>query len=175
MTLLRDGLGSAGYRVLTFNYPYTERGAKTPDRGERLIACHMGAAEFFRPLVARLFMAGRSMGGRMATMLVAEGEPADGIVLYSYPLHPAGEPDKLRIDHLPKVPAPMLFVQGTRDPLSRMDLFERHIASLPNAQVELLEGAGHGSRGGGWTAETITERYVSATRAWIDGLSSGAR
>lgn len=173
MVALRDGLAAAGFTVLTFNYPYTERGVKAPDRAPKLIDCHRGAADYLRPLVATLHLAGRSMGGRMATMAVAEGDRADGIILYAYPLHPPGKPDKLRVDHLPEVKIPMLFLQGTRDALSRMDLFETHIASLPNADVVLLEGAGHGTRGGGWDLESMTERYVSATVEWIMRLSSG--
>lgn len=173
MVLLREGLADAGFRVLTFNYPYTERGSKRPDRPEKLIRCHRGAADFFRPQVDRLFLAGRSMGGRLATLLVAEGDEADGVILYAYPLHPAGKPERLRIDHFSDVHVPLLFIQGTRDALSRMELFEEHIAVLPHAHVELLEGAGHGLKGGGWTPETLVERYVAATTEWIESLSSG--
>ena len=61
MVLLRDGLGSAGNTVLTFNYPYTERGSKSPDRAERLVECHRGAADYLRPKVDHLYLAGRSM------------------------------------------------------------------------------------------------------------------
>jgi len=175
MVKLRDGLAMSGLTVLTFNYPYTERGAKAPDRAPKLIECHRGATDYLRERVEKLFLAGRSMGGRMATMLVAEGEDADGIVLYAYPLHPAGKPDKLRVEHLGTVGIPMLFLQGTRDALSRMELFEEHIAGLPNVHVELLEGAGHSPRGGGWDVDTMTERYVEATIQWIDVLSSGRR
>lgn len=173
MVKLRDGLADSGLTVLTFNYPYTERGAKGPDRAPKLIECHRGAADYLRPRVASLYLAGRSMGGRMATMLVADGEQADGVILYAYPLHPAGKPDKLRVEHLQSVEVPMLFLQGTRDSLSRMDLFEEHVASLPQADVEVLEGAGHGPRGGGWNVETMTETYVAATVEWIAKRSSG--
>lgn len=109
----------------------------------------------------------------MATYLVAEGYPAAGIILYAYPLHPAGKPEKLRIDQFSDIVVPMLFFQGSRDALSRMALFDEHIATLPNATIELLEGASHGFRGGGWSAETIVERYVEVTVDWIAGLSSG--
>lgn len=173
MVLLRDRLAECGHTVLTFNYPYTERGSKRPDRAEKLVECHRGAADFFGPEVKRLYLAGRSMGGRIATMLVAEGYEAGGIALYSYPLHPAGKPEKLRIDHLGEVGIPLLFIQGTRDALARMDLFDEHIATLPNADIELLEGAGHGLRGGGWTMEALVERYASVTRDWIEAISSG--
>jgi predicted alpha/beta-hydrolase family hydrolase len=173
MAMLRTGLASGGHTVMTFNYPYTERGAKRPDRQEKLLACHRAAAEALSREVGRIVLAGRSMGGRMGTYLVADGYPADALVLYAYPLHPAGKPEKLRIDQFPTISTPMLFFQGTKDPLARRELFEEHIAPRANAEVEWLEGAGHGSRGGGWNLETITERYVAGTLVFIDRLPSG--
>ena len=173
MVSLRDGLASAGHTVMTFNYPYTERGARSPDRPAKLIACHRAAAEALASRVDHLFMAGRSMGGRIATQLVAEGDPAVGVILYAYPLHPAGKPEKLRIDHLPQVLVPLLFFQGTRDALSRIELFDRHIATLPNATVDLLEGADHSFRGKGWASESLMERLVGRTTSWIAKLTSG--
>lgn len=173
MMALRTGLAEGGHTVMTFNYPYTERGSKRPDGQEKLLACHRAAADTLFAEVDVLFLAGRSMGGRMGTYLVADGYPAAGLILYAYPLHPAGKPDKLRVDQFEHIHIPMLFLQGTRDALSRMDLFEQHIAVLPNADVQLLEGAGHGPRGGGWNVETMTERYVTGSLEWIDRVSSG--
>lgn len=173
MTLLREGLAAGGHTVMTFNYPYTERGAKSPDRQEKLLACHRAAADTLSGQVSELFLAGRSMGGRMGTYLVADGYPAAGLILYAYPLHPAGKPEKLRVDQFADISIPMLFLQGTKDPLSRMELFEEHVGGLPNADVELLENARHGPRGGGWDVESMTARYVTATLMWIDRVSSG--
>jgi len=173
MTSLRDGLSGAGHTVMTFNYPYTERGSKSPDRAERLVEVHRAAAEFLEARVDHLFLAGRSMGGRMATYLVAEGFPADGVILYAYPLHPAGREDRLRVDHFQDVHVPLLFFQGTRDALSRMELFDRHIRALPNASVELLEGASHSFRGGGWTEEAMIDRLVTGSSGWMEAVSSG--
>ena len=173
MTSLRDGLAAKGHTVMTFNYPYTERGSKSPDRAERLIEVHRAAAEFLDSSVDHLFLAGRSMGGRMATYLVAESYPADGVILYAYPLHPAGQEDRLRVAHFQDVHIPLLFFQGTRDALSRMELFDRHIRSLSNATVELLDGASHSFRGGGWTEEAMLDRLVSGTSGWIETVSSG--
>ena len=173
MAGLRSGLAAGGHTVMSFNYPYTERGSKRPDSQPRLMACHLAAAETLSTSVDDLFLAGRSMGGRMGTYLVAGGYPAAGLILYAYPLHPAGKPEKLRIDQFADISIPMLFLQGTKDPLSRMELFEQHIAALPNADVDLLEGAGHGPRGGGWNVESMTERYVDSTLTWIDEVSSG--
>ncbi len=170
---LRDALAASGYTVMTFNYPYTERGSKRPDRPEKLVEVHRAAAEALAARVSPVFLAGRSMGGRMATYLVAEGYPAAGLILYAYPLHPAGKEDRLRVAHFPDVGVPMLFFQGTRDALSRMELFDRHIRTLPNASVEILEGADHSFRGGGWKPETVIERLSSVTSAWIDTVSSG--
>lgn len=109
----------------------------------------------------------------MGTYLAADGYPCHGLVLYAYPLHPAGKPEKLRIEQFEAIRVPMLFLQGTRDALSRMDLFDRYLARLPGGDVVLLEGAGHGARGGGWNVESTTARYVEATLDWIDGISSG--
>jgi predicted alpha/beta-hydrolase family hydrolase len=175
MVSLRDGLAGAGHTVMTFNYPYTERGAKRPDRTEVLVRCHRAAADHLAARVDHLFLAGRSMGGRMATYLVAEGYPAAGVVLYAYPLHPPGMDDRLRIDLFAEVEVPLLFFQGTRDALSRMELFDRHLRPLPNATVEVLEGASHSFRGGGWAEEAMLERLVSRTTQWIESVRSGKR
>jgi len=173
MVALRAGLAAGGLRVMTFNYPYTERGAKRPDRQDKLLACHRAAADTLSGDVDTLFLAGRSMGGRMGTILVAEAYPAAGLVLYAYPLHPPGKPERLRVSQFADIDVPMLFFQGTKDTLSRMELFEEQISPLANVQVEILEGAGHGYRGGGWNVETITERYVKGTLDWIGTVSSG--
>jgi predicted alpha/beta-hydrolase family hydrolase len=173
MVSLRDGLASSGHTVMTFNYPYTERGTKSPDRAEVLLRCHRAAADHLAGRVDRLYLAGRSMGGRIATYLVAEAYPASGVILYAYPLHPAGKEDQLRIGHFEDVKVPLLFFQGTRDALSRMELFDRHLRSLPNATVEILEGASHSFRGGGWTEEAMLDRLVAGTTAWIETLRSG--
>ncbi len=175
MVLLREGLAASGHAVLSFNYPYSERGSKRPDRTEKLVECHRGAADYLAGQAEKLFLAGRSMGGRMATYLAAEGYECFGLVLYAYPLHPAGRPEKLRVAHLPDVTAPMLFFQGTRDALSRSELFDRHIRPLPNADVVVVEGASHATKGGGWTPESLSRFLVAETGDWIATVSSGGR
>ncbi len=115
------------------------------------------------------------MGGRIGTYVVAEGSPANGLILYSYPLHPAGKPEKLRVEQFPDIDVPMLFFQGTRDALARMELFDAHISPLENAEVEILEGASHSPKTGGWTYESTVERLVAGTSAWINRVSSGKR
>jgi predicted alpha/beta-hydrolase family hydrolase len=162
---LRDGLAAAGLTVLTFNYLYTEADRKRPNAQPLLLGAHRAARDFLAAEVGGpVVLAGRSMGGRMGTYLAAAGEPALGLVLYAYPLHPPGKPERLRADHLPSITAPMLFFQGTRDPLSRMELFDRYVRPLPNVTVELLE-ADH-SLGGARNAARLVER----TAEWIGKL-----
>jgi hypothetical protein len=162
---LRDGLAAAGLTVLTFNYLYAEAERKRPDAQPLLLSAHRAARDLLAGEVGGpVVLAGRSMGGRMGTYLAAAGEPTLGLVLYAYPLHPPGKPDNLRADHLPSITAPMLFFQGTRDPLSRMELFDRYVRPLPNVSVDLLE-ADH-SLGGARNAARLIERTVE----WIRKL-----
>lgn len=168
---IRDAIAARGVRVVTFNYPYTEAGKRRPDRAPTLIECHRVVAEqvaatFGGPVI----LGGRSMGGRMATMLVAEGFEARGVVLYAYPLHPAGKPEKLRVAHLGDVGVPMLFFHGWRDALSRRDLFDRHIRPLPGAAVVDMEGADHSFRGKNWPEPELYEFLGQRTVDWIKTL-----
>ena len=173
MAGLRSRLANSGLTVMTFNYPYTERGSKRPDRAETLLECHAAALATLSKDHDRVFAGGRSMGGRIATYLAAEGAAVAGVVLYAYPLHPMGKPDRLRIAHLSDVRVPMLFFQGTRDALSRMELFERHVVPLPTATVDIMEGADHSFRGGGRAPEAVLDHVTARTIAWIRGLSPG--
>lgn len=98
-------------------------------------------------------------------MLAAEGYSSRGVVLYAYPLHPAGKPEKLRVAHLPDVAVPMLFFQGSRDALSRSDLFDAHIRSLRGATVVDIEGADHSFRGS--REPELFEFLADRTAEWM--------
>jgi predicted alpha/beta-hydrolase family hydrolase len=102
-----------------------------PDAPALLEATVARVAESVRAEGAlRVVLGGKSMGGRIASQAVAQGVAADALVFLGYPLHPPGKPEKLRDKHLPDVPAPMLFVQGTRDEFARWDLLEATLARL---------------------------------------------
>lgn len=161
---IAEALAERGVRVVTFNYPYTEAGRRAPDRPQVLLECHRAVAS---AVGGTLFLGGRSMGGRMATMLTADGYPTRGVVLYAYPLHPAGKPEKLRVAHLQDVGVPMLFFQGSRDALSRFDLFDRHIRLLRGASVVDMEGADHSFRGKGWHEPELFEFLADRTVEWM--------
>lgn len=142
---LQKGLAAGGIAAARFNFLYSEKGKRSPDRQPALIACWRAVADWTRERVGprKLFVGGRSMGGRMASYLVAEGYPADGLVLLAYPLHPPGKPERQRKDHLPGIRVPMLFVSGTRDSFARLDLLEPVVQSV-GAELHLVEGADHG-------------------------------
>ncbi len=166
-----EALAAAGHGVMTFNYPYTEAGRRAPDRVPKLLTCHRAVtAEAHRRYGAAPVLAGRSMGGRMATMLAADGADVVGVVCLAYPLHPAGKPDRLRIEHLPRITVPMLFFQGSRDSLSRSDLFDEHVRPLSNVTVVDMEGADHSFRGRGWTPDRVYSTVVEGYEAWLASL-----
>jgi predicted alpha/beta-hydrolase family hydrolase len=119
-------------------------------------------------------LAGRSMGGRMGTMLAAEGERVHAVVSYAYPLHPAGKPDRLRIEHLGRISVPLLFFQGTRDSLATAELFDTHIRTLRNATVVDLEGIDHSWRGGGNSPVSVAAEAATTTARWIGGLATSS-
>jgi uncharacterized protein len=124
MVNFATALASRGIETITFNFAYTEAGRRVPDRNDRLEAAWRRMIAAYRNgelgARARLAIGGKSMGGRIASQVgAAEGEGASdgiaGLVFLGYPLHPPGRPDKLRSAHLPRIRAPMLFVQGSRD------------------------------------------------------------
>ena len=95
-------------------------------------------------VTGRLYLGGQSYGGRQASMLIAEEQLADGLVLLSYPLHAPSKPDQPRVQHLPQIQVPTLFVHGTRDPFGSIDEIEGARRSIPTKTALLrVEGAGH--------------------------------
>ncbi|MEA2687255.1 MAG: uncharacterized protein QOE93_2450 [Actinomycetota bacterium] len=114
----------------------------------------------------RLVLGGRSFGGRMCSMAVADaGVPALGLVLVSYPLHPPGRPEKARTEHLPRLAVPCLFVSGTRDSFGTRAELEAATSAIPGGRVThvWIEGGDHGLRG--------RDRDVAAVvRDWVVGL-----
>lgn len=169
---IAEALVRRGLAVVTFNYPYTEAGRRRPDQAPTLLECHRAVVDRVgREFGPDIVLAGRSMGGRIGTMLASEGYPCRAVVCYAYPLHPAGKPEKPRIEHLRAIPVPMLFFQGSRDALSRADLFDVHVRSLPGATVIDMEGADHSFRGRGRTESEIHEFLAAETASWLAVLA----
>jgi uncharacterized protein len=163
----------ASFEVVRFNFPYREKGSSridpVPVLKNRVKEVAVGA----RRNGARLFLGGRSMGGRVASMLVADGFACDGLLLFAYPLHPAGRPDKLRTEHLPRIAAPVLCVNGTRDPLCTRALMEPALAALPRWTMHWLEGADHSFhvlKASGRSDGQVMEEVGAAARRWSGSL-----
>lgn len=147
---LGGALCERGHAVVRFDFLYRALGRKLPDRAPILEATFQAVLARVRAELPRgsgpLIIGGKSMGGRMASRIVAGGEPADGLLLLSYPLHPAKRPSELRVEHLPRVAIPTLFVQGTRDPLCDLSLLRPELARMPRAELLVLEAANHDLR-----------------------------
>jgi predicted alpha/beta-hydrolase family hydrolase len=138
-----EALAARGLGVVTFNFPYMERGRGAPDRMPALVACWRNVLEWARGQKARVAVGGKSMGGRAASMLVAEGEVVDALVLLGYPLHPPKQPEKLRVAHLPKVAARTLIVQGERDEFGTEAEMRPVVATMPAAELLVVKGGDH--------------------------------
>jgi predicted alpha/beta-hydrolase family hydrolase len=147
-TLVAIEAAVAPLPVARIDFPYRKAGRKAPDRAPVLVECvrqEAGALVASARIRAnRLVLGGRSMGGRMCSMAVAEGLPAAGLVLLSYPLHPPGKPDRLRTEHLPALDLPCLFVGGTRDAFGTPEEVEAAVALIPGpVTLVWLDGQGH--------------------------------
>jgi uncharacterized protein len=163
-----------GFHVVRFNFLYMERKSGPPDRMPRLMECFAAVVEKAREELRprRVLLGGHSMGGRAASMLAADGFPCDGLMLLAYPLHPAGQPEKLRDAHLAQISQPVLCLNGTRDELCRQDLMEQVVAKLPASwSMHWLEAADHGfhvlKRSGRTDADVLGE-IGQVSRDWAE-------
>ena len=139
-------MNDAGIATLRFNFAYMEAGRRSPDRAPVAIETWR---EAFATAEARaagepVWVSGKSYGGRIASMAVAEGMPADGLVFLGYPLHPPGKPEAIRDEHLYAIEVPMLFLEGTRDPFATPELLDAVIAKLGDrASLVSIDGGDH--------------------------------
>lgn len=169
------GLVDERISVLRFNFPYRNAGRGYPDRPPVLTKAWRHALEEARlragesPVVA----SGKSLGGRMASVLAAEdpeGFGAEAIVFFAYPLHAPGRPERLRDAHLDSIRVPMLLIQGTADPLARFDLIENVARRLGGrATLRVVEGGDHSFRVRGRKRpdEEIGRELGGMAAAWI--------
>ncbi|MGZ0217708.1 MAG: alpha/beta hydrolase family protein [Acidimicrobiales bacterium] len=156
--------------VRRMDFPYRKAGRKgPPDRAPKLIAEVVREAEEFAAELGvgcdRLVLGGRSMGGRMCSMAVAEGLPALGLVLLSYPLHPPNKPEKLRIEHFPKIEIPSIFVNGDRDPFGTPEEMKRELNAIPGAvTIHWLDAQRHDPK------PTFDTEIIEVVGRFVDSL-----
>jgi predicted alpha/beta-hydrolase family hydrolase len=149
LTALAEAFAAAGVTVLRCDLPYRQSRAFGPPRPGDAARDREGlenAVVALRKMVSgRVFLGGHSYGGRQSTMLCADHPGlVEGLLLLSYPLHPPRKPEQLRVQHLPRLQTPSLFVHGTRDPFGSPEEMESALSLIP-AKTRLLriEGAGH--------------------------------
>jgi predicted alpha/beta-hydrolase family hydrolase len=159
-------------QIIRFNFPYREAGSKRIDPMPLLKASFVSQVE--KTKAGRLIIGGRSMGGRVASMLAAEGFQCDGLLLAAYPLHPAGQPEKLRDAHLPDIRCPVLCLNGTRDALCRRDLMEKALRSVSAPwTMRWIEGADHSFhvlRSSGRSDADVDREVGEAVGSWLESF-----
>ena len=141
-------LRGRGFGVVRFNFLYKAKGSGRPDPMPKLMDTVAAVVARTRAELGTggrpLIIGGRSMGGRAASMLAADGFDADGLLLLAYPLHPPGQPEKLRDAHLARIAMPVLCFSGTRDPFCTRALMERAVATVTAPwEMHWLESADH--------------------------------
>lgn len=166
-------LRSRGLGIVRFNFLYREKKSGRPDPMPKLEACFAAvvarAREELEP--TELIIGGRSMGGRAASMMAANQFECDALLLFAYPLHPPGQPEKLRDAHLPSIEVPVLCFNGTRDPFCTRDLMERALKSVKTRwDMHWLEGADHSlhvPKSSGRTDADVLAEVGNETQKWL--------
>ena len=181
MATVATELADLGIATLRYQFPYMERGSKRPDAPELCHATVRAAVAEAAQLASGLplFAGGRSFGGRMTSQAQAAAPLAGvrGLAFLAFPLHPAGRPDTTRAEHLSAVNVPMLFLQGTRDELAKMELLQPVIAKLgPLARLHLLPDADHSFHVPARTGKKDPEVRREALQAmvkWVEEVVAG--
>lgn len=175
MTRMATALADRGIETITFNFFYSEKRKKVPDKNDRLEACWRG---MIMPLTGDknlpLVIGGRSMGGRIASQVAAADSPGiAGLVLLGYPLHPPGRPEQLRSKHLPHIKAPMLFVQGSKDAFGTPQELKPILKSLKNTELCVVENGDHSfkvPKSAGIAQDKVDAFVLDQVEAWLRKL-----
>jgi uncharacterized protein len=178
MVSFATGLAARGVDTITFNFLYTEQGRRAPDTNNKLETCYRAAIDAVRGLrklkVTRLLIGGKSLGGRIASQVAATGvDDLAGLVFLGYPLHAPGKVDQPRTAHLPQIQAPLLFLQGTRDPFGTPDELREIIKKLklPATIYEVTGGDHSFTVPKKWPASQ-QEVYAAAQEAFIEWIKN---
>jgi hypothetical protein len=170
MTAMRRMLGAA-LPTMTFDYRYIDAGRRSPDRMPILLAVHRAAAERFAGIVDHVVLAGKSMGGRVASHLAGdEGWPAAAMVYFGYPLVPLGKGEPRPTGHLANITVPQLFFSGSRDRLSPPDLMAPIVDGLRHGRLHVVADADHSFRvtkASGMTQEEVLRHLAEVTVEWV--------
>ena len=166
-------LAGHGIAAVRFQFPYMEDRKRRPDAPRILEATWRKVIEHERLDHVRLAVGGRSMGGRIASQVVAQGISVDALALFAYPLRPPYAPTKTRDGHLPAINVPTLFCSGTRDAFGSPDELKEAADKVPNYRLHLLDDADHGfgvRKSTGLTREHIWSQAATVLSQWLSSL-----
>ena len=175
MLNLAKVLRAQGLSVVRFNFLYKEKKSSSPDKMPKLQECFSAVVDRTRSEVKpkKLIIGGRSMGGRAASMMAAENFDCDALMLFAYPLHPPGQPEKLRDAHLPSIKVPVICFNGTRDAFCTRSLMEKAIESVrTDWQMHWIDGADHSfhvPKSSGRTDADVMAEVGAVTKEWLEG------
>ena len=178
MKLFATGLSERGIDAITFNFLYMERGRGAPDPKAKLESCYQSiiqAALAHKKLKSNLLaIGGKSMGGRIASQVAAaDGKDVAALVFLGYPLHPPGKPEQLRDAHLKDIRAPMLFIQGSKDPFGTSEEIKAIIKKHKlHATLYVIEGGDHSFKVPKSTGVSQSEVYESMMEKIVEWLKS---
>lgn len=173
MVRMARGFAARRVDVVTFDFPYMHQGRRVPDRAPVLETCFRSVIQTVREwnpdLSRRLFVGGKSMGGRIATHLAAEGiDRLAGCLALGYPLHPPGKPEQLRNKHLPSIATPLLIVQGERDPFGTPEELRRVLDTMrAPVRLHVVSGGDHSLSVRGRAADEVFNDVLDIAAGWI--------
>lgn len=173
---LTRALRSRGLSTVRFNFLYREKKSGRPDPMPRLEECFSAVVAHTRAEInpKTLIIGGRSMGGRAASMMAASAFNCDGLLLLAYPLHPPGQPEKLRDAHLTSIEVPVLCFSGTRDPFCTRELMEKALKTVKTRwDMQWIEGADHSFnvlKSSGKTDAQVLDEVADHTQGWVASL-----
>ncbi len=178
MNSLANGIHEQGIHVITFNFPYKEKGKKLPGSPKEAILALEMVVNFSIDKFSdtSIFLSGKSYGGRMASHLIAEQPELNikAILYYGFPLHAPGKPSLSRADHLVDIHIPQLFFQGTNDSLANFTLIQDVAANQKNAKVISFQQADHSfktPKSAAISTSEVFEDLVVQTVNWITANS----
>lgn len=173
---LADGLADAGYLTLRFNFLYREKGKKAPDSQATLIHTWQCVYQYIKEHpeygTDRIIVTGKSMGGRVAAQMTADGLlPAERLVFFGYPLHAPGKKDQPRDAHLSMITIPMLFFAGTRDALCDLGTLKEALCRLEGSwDLYIIDGGDHSfdlPKSAESSRQEVYERILNKTIEWL--------
>ncbi len=180
ISYLHESLAERGIMTVKFNFPYKESGRKAPDRAPVLEATWRAVIDTVRHdsnlNPKYLFLSGKSLGGRMASHVVAEGEKCSGLVFLGYPLHPPNKRGNPRTEHFPQITCPMLFLQGSRDALCDLELLRGALQPLKGSiTLHVIEGGDHSFKvlkRLRRDERSVWDEISVVTNDWIDNIAT---